>query len=216
MADGITSGAILKRGSELVRGNIGLALGVLAGLVALSVALDMLTGPDGRGTMFITGLATVLGQFLVTRKVMEDRGLLSSGAEGYRATGFGAVFGVCLLLIVPGIFLATRWFAAVPALFGAPVGVTGALGESWERTKGHAGAIFGAMVLIYLPMIIAAFAVGVLSVAVGGAAGPTGVFGVSLLVNAVATAAAIFGWHAAIAFWDLRAPAASTLAEVFA
>lgn len=228
MADGITSAAILKRTGEMLRGNAGPAVGAFAGLAGLSVALDMLVGPDGRGNLAISGLATVLAQYLVTRRVMEEHGLLSSGAGGYRATGFGAVFGVCLLsnlgiilglvlLIVPGVFLAIRWFAAVPALLGEEASVTGALGESWEKTKGHGGAVFGAMLLVYLPLLAAiglAFAIGV-ATAQGGP-DPSGALVFSVVLNALTTSAAVIAWHAAVAFWELRSPAVPALAEVFA
>lgn len=226
MADGITSGAILKRTAEIVRGNAAMALAALAALVALAVGMDMAMGPDGTGNLFVTGLATVLAQYLITRTVMEKRSL--QAPSGYRAAGFAAVFGVCVLsnigiilgfvlLIVPGVYLAIRWFAAVPALFGEQVDVTGALGESWEKTKGHGSAIFGALVVVYLPLIVAilmAFVIG-FTMADGGD-DPSGSLAFSLMLNMLTSVAAVVGWHAAIAFWELRTPAASALADVFA
>jgi len=68
MADGITSGAILKRMVEMVRQNIGLAVGAIVGLTAVSVVMEILTGPAGRGNMFVAGIATVLAQYLITKK----------------------------------------------------------------------------------------------------------------------------------------------------
>lgn len=228
MADGITSGAILGRTAELIRGNAAMAAAALVALTGLSVAMDMLVGPDGSGNIFVAGMATVLAQYLITKTVMESRGLGSSGAGGYRSAGFAAVFGVCLLsnlgiilglvlLVVPGVFLAIRWFAAVPAVIGEEVGVTGALGESWEKTKGHGAAIFGAIAVIYVPLIIAVImAIGVGVWAVEGGEDPGAGLAFSLMLNALTSLASIIGWHGAIAFWELRSPAMPALAEVFA
>jgi len=159
---------------------------------------------------------------------MEQRGIDSSGAGGYRATGFGVVFGVCLLsnlgiilglilLIVPGVFLAIRWFAAVPAVIGEDVSVTGALAESWSKTKDHGSAIFGAMVVIYLLFLIAMWlAIGITASMGEGGIGQSATTGLSVAINVLTSLAAVVGWHAAIAFWELRAPATPALVEVFA
>lgn len=228
IADGITSGAILKRTAHVVRGNAALAAGAFAALTLLGVAMDLIVGPDGSGNLAVSGIATVFAQYWITTRVMDARGIASTGAGGYRATGFGAVFGVCLLsnlgiilglvlLIVPGLILAVRWFPAVPALIGEDVGVTEALGESWRKTKGHGAAIFGAMVVIYLPLILVfgmAFGVGMATA--DGGADPSGTFAFSLPFNMLTSLAAVIGWHGAIAFWELRAPSAPALADVFA
>ncbi|WP_380875365.1 hypothetical protein ACFB49_04350 [Sphingomonas sp. DBB INV C78] len=224
----ISTGSILKRTMLVLQGNLPLAAGAFAALTALSVAMDMLVGPDGRGNMLVSGLATVYAQYLITKTVMDAGGLDSAGAGEYRAAGFGAVFGVCflsnlaiilglLLLVVPGVFLAIRWFAAVPALIGEDSGVTRALGLSWERTKGYGGAIFGSLLVIYLPLIIAVIvAIGIGISAADAGMEESGGLAESLILNSLIGLSSIIGWHAAIAFWELRSPAAPALADVFA
>lgn len=229
MHQDVTTISILRRTFMLLRENFVLACGAFVGLTALSAALGQFSGFGAAGMAIVSGLAIVYAQYAITKTVMESRGLDASGAGGYRATGFGAVFGVgvlfnlgvmlgMVLLIVPGIFLAIRWSAAVPALIGEDVSVTGALGESWKRTKGHGGAILGAMFVMYLPYVAGTFltvANGIAATDPAAAVAASGMV-LNITASALTSLAVIAGWHAAIAFWELRVPATSAVAEIFA
>lgn len=51
-------------------------------------------------------------------------------------TGLGIAFGL-LVLILPGLFFAGRWFLAAPALFAEDTSVSEAIHASWEATEQH-------------------------------------------------------------------------------
>lgn len=59
------------------------------------------------------------------------------------------VFGF-ILLIVPGLMLATAWIVAVPAQVVERTGVFGAIQRSADLTRGHRWPIFGLMVIFVL------------------------------------------------------------------
>ncbi len=71
--------------------------------------------------------------------------------------GLGILLGF-LLLIVPGVIAALRWYVFVPTLVIERSSVDGALRRSWNLTQGHLGRIFGIFVLI----MCIGFAVGML------------------------------------------------------
>jgi hypothetical protein len=51
-------------------------------------------------------------------------------------TGLGIAFGL-LLLILPGLYFAGRWFLTVPILLGENLSMSEAMQESWDRTERH-------------------------------------------------------------------------------
>lgn len=48
--------------------------------------------------------------------------------------GLGIFLGL-LVLVLPGLFLAGRWYLAAPILFGEDVSASEAMSRSWERTE---------------------------------------------------------------------------------
>ena len=76
--------------------------------------------------------------------------------------GLGAAFGL-ILLIVPGLMLATAWIVAVPAEVADRAGVFGSFSRSRELTRGSRWAIFGLMaVYLIVAMIIQYTVLGIL------------------------------------------------------
>jgi hypothetical protein len=66
----------------------------------------------------------------------------------------GVMLGV-IALILPGIFIMARWSMSQPLLVAGGRGVTEALGESWDRTRGLEFQIIGAaLALLLLPIAI--------------------------------------------------------------
>jgi hypothetical protein len=63
------------------------------------------------------------------------------------AIGLGFV-----VLIVPGLILATTWIASIPALVVERTGVFGAFNRSSDLTRGHRWAVFG-LIMIYAVIV---------------------------------------------------------------
>jgi hypothetical protein len=133
------------------------------------------------GVALVTLILAYVLMAMLTRASIDDlsKGRVSLGAavgDGVRfffplfivalLTGIGVFLGL-LLLIVPGVYLATRWLVATPALVAEDLGPTAALGRSSELTEGRRWAVFGLM-LLYL---VVAWVIEVASAAVVGLVG---------------------------------------------
>jgi hypothetical protein len=220
MADGVTVGSLLGRAAQAVGANLGPALAALGGLTALATLLDQ--QPSVGATNIATAIASLFAQFLVTRRVLETAGLLRDDDPKLRVgqlfglnllTGLGIALGF-VLLIVPGIWLAARWALVGPILVGEADAVSGKIGASWERTRGHALPIALALVVAYLP-VIAAIAL-IAAQAISGGTDPAEGVVASLVLNLAIYASTVFGWHVAIAAYAQTLPPEGRLAEVFA
>lgn len=66
---------------------------------------------------------------------------------------FAVIFGL-LLLILPGIYLAARWWAAVSVMYATETNATEALALSWEKSANHVPAISLALVILQIPAIL--------------------------------------------------------------
>lgn len=66
----------------------------------------------------------------------------------------GVIFGA-ILLILPGIFIAVRWWLASPTLYAEDVHATEAIGRSWDITKEHLQPILAAVIALALPFFAA-------------------------------------------------------------
>jgi len=93
--------------------------------------------------------------------------LAGVGILGY----LGIVFGLILLLI-PGLMLATMWLLVVPGAVTEKTGVFGAFRRSGELTKGHRWAIFLMLIIVWVGSVLIALVGPVLVHAASGAAGP--------------------------------------------
>ena len=66
----------------------------------------------------------------------------------------GVMLGM-IAIILPGLFLMTRWSIAQPLLVARGGGVKASFGESWDRTKGNEISIFvGALALAVIPIAL--------------------------------------------------------------
>src|SRR5262245_44277484 len=61
---------------------------------------------------------------------------------------------VSLLLIVPGVFLATAWFVALPVCIVEQRGFLTSLRRSLELTKGHRWKLLGLILLLLIPGLV--------------------------------------------------------------
>lgn len=129
-----------------------------------------------------------------------------------------------ILLIVPGLMLATAWAVAAPALIEERTGVFSAFGRSATLTKGARWRIFGLAVLILTIYMVAAGLLGVADVAVNGVAASArdDTSPVTAILSAALQTIFVAVWTAiqAALYVDLRewkdGPAHGQLAEIFA
>lgn len=68
--------------------------------------------------------------------------------------GAGIALGL-IALIVPGLFLLTRWILVTPAIVLERLGATDALRRSWELVRGHGWPVFGVIVVTLVLSAIA-------------------------------------------------------------
>jgi hypothetical protein len=61
---------------------------------------------------------------------------------------------VGLLLVLPGLILATTWFVALPVCIVEQLGLLASLRRSLKLTEGHRWKLFGLMLLLLIPSLI--------------------------------------------------------------
>lgn len=105
-----------------------------------------------------------------------DRILPHTGAISAAALLAGIGVGLGLyLLVVPGLFLLTRWSLLVPVIVVEEVGTFRAFARSRDLVRGHGWRVFGT-ILVTLGLLLAAlFAIGVLSGIAAGLGASSGV-----------------------------------------
>ena len=156
--------------SELCAGALGLAArewwvagGAILLLCCAGVVADLI-GPAGR----LAGAVVKLGMsWGILRYMAQRRGWIAPGA---RAGGVLGLLGLnilhsvgvglaCILLLLPGLYLAARWSAAGVILVAERASPTEALSESWTRTRDWGGAIAVVLCGIVLPLVAAGVAI---------------------------------------------------------
>ncbi|WP_165356614.1 glycerophosphoryl diester phosphodiesterase membrane domain-containing protein [Sphingosinicella sp. BN140058] len=212
----ISVGAILGRTARLMRANAGLCGTVVLLLTAVSVTLDAVAANAESRPTFIDSLAAFAAQYYLTRRLIDQRWAAGerSGALPVFVLQLVSTLGILLglvLLVIPGLYLLTRWFAAVPLLISRNQGTGDALRESWLSTEGHGLAVFGAMVIVYIPLLLSLVVAFLFDEALIGGFGAIGV-----ATNFMISLAMVAGWCAAIGYCELRGGDRHTLEEVFA
>jgi hypothetical protein len=82
--------------------------------------------------------------------------------------GIGIAIGL-VLLIVPGLILATFWAVVAPVTVLERPGVFPAFGRSWELVRGNGWQVFGVIVMFILIFIAIAVVLGVIGALLGDA-----------------------------------------------
>ena len=118
--------------------------------------------------------------------------LIGNGILKAIAVGIGF-----LLLIVPGVFLATIWAVTSPAIVVERVGVIEAFSRSWELVRDQFWPVLGALVL----GILIVFGISIVASAIGIALGLVGL--IILVIIAGIVSAPILALISAILFFDL-------------
>ncbi|MBI5106072.1 MAG: glycerophosphoryl diester phosphodiesterase membrane domain-containing protein [Solirubrobacterales bacterium] len=142
-------------------------------LLVSGIGLGQLTGsydtsPSTGETLFGSGVTSLVTTPLVTGmlvKVLLDDAAgrpVSAGAAGRTGldafapllgtvvlAGIGIVLGLAAF-VVPGIFLAVRWFVAAPAVVVEGRAPTDALRRSWDLVTGHGWWVLGVVIVVTL------------------------------------------------------------------
>ncbi len=128
--------------------------------------------------------------------------------------GYFAIVFASILLIFPGLMLATAWLVVVPAATCEKTGVFRTFGRSADLTKGHRWTVFGLLVVLWIGSLIVTVLGALLIRAMFGLSGnifmaqPAGPFGyvaviLQMLLGALVTV--VFGVGVGVVFQELRA-----------
>jgi hypothetical protein len=136
------------------------------GLIAVVGTLMDLTLGD-RGAQLVTSIASFFIQYHLVEYVLARDFGLPSGQRHY-GSAFGAAVvatlgagAAMLLLIVPGLYVASRWSLANALVIGEGFTAIDSLRESWRRTAGSVWAIVGIYLILGLAFVIAIVVLGV-------------------------------------------------------
>lgn len=147
IVSGLLSGSIL-----LVP--LGVAIGVVATTLYQGMVVELVSDvQDGRRDSSVGDLVKAVTPVLVPLIVA---GLLA---------GIGIGIGF-LLLIVPGLFLATIWAVLAPSIVVERKGAIEAFGRSRELVKGHGWQVFGVIVSVFVIIIVVRIVLGAIAVSI--------------------------------------------------
>jgi hypothetical protein len=82
--------------------------------------------------------------------------------------GIGIGLGI-ILLVVPGLFLATVWSVIAPSIVVERIGAMDAFRRSWELTKGDRWRVFGVIVVTFIIVFVVDAIFGAIAAAAGDA-----------------------------------------------
>ena len=138
LADGAGSGRVL--GYTLLPFDQGLIC-LFQGIVTLAVVSDMGGYPPGNLRQVFARLAPRAASTFV------------NGMIAYAGMIAGAI-----LLVVPGLMLATAWSMSIPAAAAEGRGPLAAFGRSLELTRGHRWPLFGLAMVCYAIAVVGSWA----------------------------------------------------------
>ena len=87
-----------------------------------------------------------------------------------------------ILLIIPGLFLATIWAVGAPAIVAERRGAIEAFGRSHELVRGQGWNVFGVILTVFLIGVVAAIIAAAIGGAIGGVAGAAIVAAIVLIL----------------------------------
>jgi hypothetical protein len=163
----------LYRAHFLVFASIALAVALPIDVLTVGLADGQLLSDYDGDYAFGGGVAYTVCQFLVTvplitaghviavrdlgaGAVPTARNSLAAAASDWLplvvvvlVTAIGVLFG-SLALLIPGIYLYTRWYVAAPAVVAEDLGPMAALRRSWALVKGQLWRVFGISIVLGL------------------------------------------------------------------
>ena len=192
------------------------ALVALTALILL-VGGNLLSDQMGRSSAFITGFLELGVQIYVIREALKKANLLPDISKA-KLWSFWcmslistlAILAGCVFLLIPGLYLAARWFVSGPVLIAEDKSAGAALRESWHLTRGSVWHMVAATLVLFG----GGFAVAILPyVIMPDAARGTPMDAATYVVS---FAAYICGWLMEVGAYRLISSHQPGLAEVFA
>ncbi len=115
---------------------------------------------------------------------------------------FGVLFGIAVgigfvFLIVPGLILLTFWSVGAPAIVIEGLSPIEAFGRSWRLVRGNAWSVFGALLLIFLIVLVIQFVISAIATPIGDVA-----LVIAVVLGAALTAP-IYSLAVSILYFDL-------------
>jgi hypothetical protein len=215
MMDRESAGYLLGETAHLLRVNAALAIAALIALTFVGVVADLypdFASPAG----LASAVMSLVLQYEIGLALLVHYGLVDSprGRRRFWAmlglslvSSIGIVLGL-IILIIPGIYLLVRWSAAVPSLIAEEAGVFESLSRSAEAVEGRFWQVFGAILVVWTPLVPALLAAGLIM--------PKDQRLIEALISNIAiNLCLIVGWHLAVAIYAGRQDN-GRLAEVFA
>ncbi|HWH05691.1 MAG TPA: glycerophosphoryl diester phosphodiesterase membrane domain-containing protein [Gaiellaceae bacterium] len=114
------------------------------------------------GSLWLQGALTATVADVRDGRADDDIGVTFQRVRPYLGTLFvaGILAGVgiaagFLLLVLPGLFLLTRWIVVTPVVVLEGKSATDALRRSWQLVRGHGLTVFGVLLLTLLAAMLA-------------------------------------------------------------
>jgi hypothetical protein len=142
----------------------------------------------------IMGLAMLPGAFLL-----------------FAGTAFGPI-GMAIgfvLMLIPVVYLGTRWCVAGQSLIGEEAGITEAMTRSWDLTRGHVWRCLGyyllvgalSLLFLYLPLFLAGSLLGIVAPDLSGVVRAL-IYAVTVIVSAIWVPFSLIAFT--LLYYDLR------------
>ena len=197
-----------------LRRNVAVAIGAVGAMTAASLAIETYAQSSA---MFVEGFVSLIAQYYVTRFALSAADLLPPDAPGR----FGSFWGMniitnicivlgCVLFVLPGAYLAARWFVAGPIILAEDKTAGEGMSESWEIMRESVWRLVGALLVLFVFGFGAAFL-------------PFFFYpenAVPMAVQALSSlclsATSVLGWLMAVGAYGLVAGRERSLEEVFA
>ena len=137
------------------------ALAVLNGAIGYyGLEYTTVTQQVLKGVVALT--ISIAASFFLYEAVLTRTGLRSRQTDDafFPFVGMAIITALAVMvglvaLVIPGLYLITRWSIAQPLLVGRGTGVMESLGESWERTRGNEFSIIvAALALALAPIVV--------------------------------------------------------------
>jgi hypothetical protein len=217
LSNSIDVGGIIRRTFQIYVDQASVLMPAAAVVFVISGILGVLLIAASKGLGFVALVITLVATTLFTGMVVElvadvqDGRRDASAGQLLRAVTpvlgqlilVGIVAGICILIgfvliIIPGLILATLWSVAAPVVVLERPGGLGALGRSRELVRGNAWNVFAVILLLVILVGIVGSGIEVAADAAGS--------GVGLVVRVIVgiLTAPISALAAAVLYFELR------------
>jgi hypothetical protein len=213
----IEVGEVVGEAFSIYRDNAGPLLGsAIVVFAVVGIAAGLLVNTGGVVLGVLAAIVRIAGQALYTGFVVR---LVEDVRDGRRDHSVGDLFSAAapaigpliafgilsaigvgigfILLVIPGLILATFWSLGPPAIVVEGAGPIQAFGRSWNLVRGHGWSVFWTLLVVLLILLAIGLVLGAIGAAIGDAA--------SLVANVLSGAitAPIFALAVSVIFFDL-------------